>query len=604
MTTGPIGASLKYISINSKCDALTEYYSNGKNINIPIRTTTGCIGPTGIGIIDITLNECGDIDGYYSNNTIARFGKIIVTGVTGITGEQGPLYDDIRTGPTGVPGPTGFPNSLVDYNGTGFFPITNNTSYTNAIHELRQPNTYYPTYFGYNIQCTNDTAVILSTFDYSSTTADYSVFIGGANGEVVYTQDLNSISIGGNTTSEPYGPYYIAIGEFAGNSSNTDSIAIGYNAGKTAYTRTNLIAIGSNAASISLSAMDDNTIAIGKYSGYILSQKSIGIGSYSGHNTQNNYSIAIGEYAGYEYQQGYSIAIGNQSGYTSLGLYSIGIGLSTCSENSSSCINIGVSSGSVNQQESAIAIGGYAGVEFQSTHSIGIGQQSGNSNQGEHAIAIGQESGFNNQGNDSVAIGYQSGNVSQNYSSVALGCQSGYSNQAEYNVAIGYYSGYNSQNTGCVSIGTTSGNNQAINSTVIGFRSGTTSTDTNSIIIGSDISSTLGLSHSMFTIPSIIPPVSGSTLLYNSVTGQIGPQVSSNKFKENVKLLDNNYIKNLSKLKVKRFNENSIGLIAEQVVEYYPEIVNTDEQGKPHSINYTLLNVLLLKQLQILKQKI
>lgn len=597
MTTGPIGASLKYISINSKCDTLTEYYSNSKNINIPIHTTTGCIGPTGISITNITMNECGDIDGYYSNNTIARFGKIIVTGVTGITGKQGPLYNNLLIGPTGISGPTGLPNSLVDYIGTGFYSVSNNSSYTIVINELRQPNTYYPTYFGYDIQCTNETAVILTNCKYSSTTADYSIHIGNAP-TGIHGQESNVIAIGGYVSGIGQ-EYSISIGTFAGYSiQNTDSIAIGNGAGYQQY-GINSIAIGNQAGVV----QDDKSIALGNYSGNLLQNiYSIGMGKYAGFYLQNSYSIAIGKYAGYENQQSYSIAIGVYSGCINSGLYSIGIGVSTCSENSSGCINIGVSSGSANQQESTIAIGAFAGAQDQSIYSIGIGQQSANLNQGQRGVAIGQESAYNNQGNDSIAIGYQSGNISQNANSIAIGYQSGHSNQSEYNVAIGYHSGYDLQDTQTVSIGTNSANIQANNSTVIGFNSGNIITDTECIIIGSDISSTLGLPRSIFTIPNLIP-INGSTLLYNTITGKIGPQVSNNRFKANIIPLSNNYTKNLSKLKVKRFNEKSIGLIAEQVIEYYPEIVNVDEQNKPHSINYTLLNVLLMKQLQILKQK-
>ncbi len=605
MTTGPIGASLKYISINSNCNSLTEYYSNGKNINIPIHTTTaGCIGPTGIDIINITLNECGDIDGYYSNNTIARFGKIIVTGVTGITGEQGPLYGNLLIGNTGPLGPTGLPNSTINYVGTGFFSIPNDISYTTVINELRQPNTYYPTYFGSNIHSTNDTAVILTNFLYNSTAANYSVFIGGAPTEAdYYYQDANAISIGGHTTVEQEGPNAIAIGESAGTSQYTNSIAIGFYAGKQhSGDGMNSIAIGSYAAIVN---QNDDSIALGNISGSIAQNThSISIGSNAGSYLQDNYSIAIGEYAGYQFQQGYSIAIGNQSGYTDLGLYSISIGLGAGSEYSPNCINIGISSGEVNQQELTIAIGSFAGNSNQSIYSIGIGQESANSSQGERSIAIGQYSAYDTQRNDSVAIGYQSGNILQNSNSIAIGNQSGYNGQSEYNVAIGSYSGYNLQDTRTVSIGTNSGNNQLANSTIIGFISGTISTDTECVVLGSNISSTLGLSQSMFTITDLIPVNSGTILLYDYNTGKIGPLTSSNRFKENIVPLSDDYTQNLSKLKVKRFNGNSIGLIAEQVVKYYPEIVNIDEQGKPHSINYTLLNVLLLKQLQILKQKI
>jgi hypothetical protein len=45
-------------------------------------------------------------------------------------------------------------------------------------------------------------------------------------------------------------------------------------------------------------------------------------------------------------------------------------------------------------------------------------------------------------------------------------------------------------------------------------------------------------------------------------------------------------------------NIESIGLIAEQVYQYYPELVHLDSNGLPYSVNYELLSVLLLHLLQ------
>ena len=45
-------------------------------------------------------------------------------------------------------------------------------------------------------------------------------------------------------------------------------------------------------------------------------------------------------------------------------------------------------------------------------------------------------------------------------------------------------------------------------------------------------------------------------------------------------------------------NVESIGLIAEEVYQYYPELVHLDSNGLPYSVNYELLSVLLLQLLQ------
>jgi hypothetical protein len=117
---------------------------------------------------------------------------------------------------------------------------------------------------------------------------------------------------------------------------------------------------------------------------------------------------------------------------------------------------------------------------------------------------------------------------------------------------------------------------------------------------------TTGYQDALFTIPELLPCNLGSSLLYDVGTGQIGPFTSSKRFKENIKPLNDNIVLNLEHLKVKRFEKGDtshIGLIAEEVVEYYPEIVNLDENDEPYSINYSLLNILLLKQLQLILNK-
>jgi hypothetical protein len=51
-------------------------------------------------------------------------------------------------------------------------------------------------------------------------------------------------------------------------------------------------------------------------------------------------------------------------------------------------------------------------------------------------------------------------------------------------------------------------------------------------------------------------------------------------------------------------NEESLGLIAEDLDEIWPEIVPRDEDGNPYSIRYDLLSVLLLKGLKQLQARV
>jgi hypothetical protein len=78
--------------------------------------------------------------------------------------------------------------------------------------------------------------------------------------------------------------------------------------------------------------------------------------------------------------------------------------------------------------------------------------------------------------------------------------------------------------------------------------------------------------------------------------------VSSARFKDNITSLklDSDLIAKLSPRSFtwKTDGTSSFGLIAEEVEDVYPELVTYDADGKPASVKYDLLSVLLLDYLQ------
>ena len=72
------------------------------------------------------------------------------------------------------------------------------------------------------------------------------------------------------------------------------------------------------------------------------------------------------------------------------------------------------------------------------TNPVAIGTGSGTTNQSSRSVAIGYNSGTTNQSYDSVAIGSRAGNSDQGLRSVAIGNYAGSSNQGSYAVSIGY----------------------------------------------------------------------------------------------------------------------------------------------------------------------
>ena len=637
MATGPTGVSLEYITINN-C-IINQYYSNEtvKSVKIINPFSTGCVGPTGIGIENIVINDCGDIDGYYSNGKVKRFGKIVATGNTGVTGISGSTGSSV-TGPTGSNGPigpTGATGDVTNYTydssiGGGYYYITDNITYSEVIDFFRNPIEYNTSYdpdyfyaylntvFGMEpsfISFTNN-CVILNPSSYLNDNVfgvytpygDSSIAMGNLD---YYNQGMSSIAIGFDSGSSLQSDYTIAIGNSCGSDQQGySSISIGTDCAIYQQSIYN-VAIGYGTA---YEYQNSYAIAIGNYSGFLSqgensiaisnninddSEFGLGAGSYY----QGTYAIAIGKYAGTLLSSENSIAIGNLAGESYLGNSAISIGYYTSTENIDECINIGYKTGFTNQQTKAIAIGYQTGFENQSEEAIAIGNSSGVQNQEFGGIAIGTYSGTYNQG-VSIAIGLFSGHSNQNYDSIAIGNAAGYQNQSNDCIAIGKYAAEYNQGEQSIVLGSNSGSFMSYNSVIIGYNSGN-NVDKNVIILGQNPNEIIGYQDAIFTIPDLLPCNIGSSLLYDIGTGQIGPFTSSKRFKENIKPLDENFVSNLDKLKVKRFEKGGkptplVGLIAEEVVEYYPEIVNLDENDEPYSINYSLLNVLLLKQLQLI----
>jgi hypothetical protein len=98
------------------------------------------------------------------------------------------------------------------------------------------------------------------------------------------------------------------------------------------------------------------------------------------------------------------------------------------------------------------------------------------------------------------------------------------------------------------------------------------------------------------------------TDLIVTASGQIARKSSSIQYKENVK----NLVFDSSKLDILRpvsydyklNNAPDIGLVAEEVDEVFPELVNYDKEGKPESVKYHSLSVMLLHEVTKLRKEV
>ena len=271
-------------------------------------------------------------------------------------------------------------------------------------------------------------------------------------------------------------------------------------------------------------------------------------------------SIAIGKYSGYDSQTN-GISIGYNSGNTS-----------------SNGICIGYSAAESNQSKLAVAIGNY----------------SGQTNQQSNSVAIGFESGNDTQGTGSISIGYQAGKYSQGTSSICIGSLSGQNYQGNYSITIGNRTGIYSTGTNIVCIGNNAGASGVFDYSIcLGYNSSTgTSLTTNTFAITPNLSTISG----------------GSNLTYNTYTGLIGVSSSSLRYKEDIQIMDNDYSNRILDLepvlfKFKNNNQDSFGLIAEDVYKFIPELAPVDSEQIPFTVNYELLNVLLLNKLKEMEQR-
>ena len=237
--------------------------------------------------------RCGEIFINLATGIVYQYNGLMWVIIGNSQGQTGPTGPTGLAGLTGSIGPTG-PTEI--YAGTGLFGLNNLDTLDNVISSLRQPNTFYPGFFGAGIG-TDATRI-----------PDYDAIVLGNHNDATGPNNAN---------------YAVAIGYYSGQlNQSSGAIAIGYQSG---YNVQNI-----------------DTIAIGNQAGYaIQGSGSIAIGQNAGNLNQETSAIAIGEQAGFTSQGGNSIAIGNMAGYSGQASNSIVIsaaGSAINNTNPSSCV--------------------------------------------------------------------------------------------------------------------------------------------------------------------------------------------------------------------------------------------------------------------------
>jgi hypothetical protein len=235
-------------------------------------------------------------------------------------------------------------------------------------------------------------------------------------------------------------------------------------------------------------------------------------------------------------------------------------------------------------------------------------------------------------GNENTGIGYAVGSALTSGSSNCLfGLETADSmNQGNYNCAYGQQ---------CMNAVTTGSNNVAIGfqalvnavtgtgNISIGYQAGagSTTSDSYNICIGQGTSSANGVSNALVigagngtgagqlssaTICGITGVTVTGTAVLCSTAGVLGTVASSRKYKDDIKDMDDSQvIHNLRPVTFTMKNDSTKhrqwGLIAEEVQEIYPDLVNYHhETGDVDSVRYLDLIPMLVKEVQLLRTEL
>ena len=293
--------------------------------------------------------------------------------------------------------------------------------------------------------------------------------------------------------------------------------------------------------------------------------------------------------------------------------------------NEPSTVHLGINAGRYFQGGSAVALGAYAGQSSQGRSAVAIGLEAGSSDQGLDAIAIGDQAGFINQGAYAIAIGQLAGSKNQYSNAISIGPQAGETNQGTYAVAIGQLAGNLDQSIGAVAIGNEAGldyqgiNSIAIgnragkyaqgnNSIAIGYHAGLTGQHANSIILNANSSSLEASTSGFFVSPINGPRSSSNVLSYDTMTGEIYYNGSSERYKYDIEPLskDTSVVYNLQprEFKYKLSDESDIGLIAEEAFECDPSFAYLDKDQIPEGIQWNVITTYLVAEMKKLKREL
>jgi len=248
---------------------------------------------------------------------------------------------------------------------------------------------------------------------------------------VLYNASTGELTYG---AIDDLNPAQLSNGAFSWIVSDVDG-SLYSNVGTQIAASANSVVIGQN---VDLTNGNSGRVAIGEFAGQITqSTQAVAIGSGAGTNTQGAAAIAIGQDAGANNQLSSAIAFGTSAGRNSQGDHSIAIGdTAGAFTQSAYSIAIGSAAGNSYQAWGATAIGTNAGTLNQGTVATALGSNAGRYTQGQNAVAVGRRAGETTQGQYAVALGNRAGKTTQGEFSIAIGSLAGETSQGNNSIIL------------------------------------------------------------------------------------------------------------------------------------------------------------------------
>jgi Chaperone of endosialidase len=413
---------------------------------------------------------------------------------------------------------------------------------------------------------------------YSTTEGNYNVFLGRGTG-YTNTSGSENIFIGDLTGySNDIGYANVFVGDASGytNSSGYWNIFLGRSSGYSNTTGAANVILGDFAGFANTTGYDN--VFMGDYAGgyNTTGYNNVFIGKDAGnYNTTGYNNVFMGAWSGSFNETGnYNVFLGDESGYyNDVGWANVYVGQKAGYESDSSKWNVALGT-----------LAGYSNVGGQQNSFIG--QEAGYSNStGSYNTFLGTVAGYDNTtGSYNVFVGQGTGaNVTTSNYNTYLGAYAGGMNiTGTNNVCLGYAAGYNE-----------TGSNKLY---IEGIYSGVVDDYTTALIYGDFSTDYLRLN--------------ANVEVYGTLTNP-----SDRRWKKNIYTIDNS-LEKVTKLrgvtyewKTKEFSNmnfsdgKQIGVIAQEVEEIVPEVVQTNEDGFK-TVDYAKLTPLLIEAIKAQQSQI